>query len=113
MQKRPGIFFLMLFILTAIAGFSARQAWPENTDIHKQDLVIKTFQLPHAELERPQTSTSVFGQSQGNRITNFSIQTTSPVIKIVFDTVTLVNANKKNLPFKEYLFHIYPFHNFW
>jgi len=113
MQKKPGLFFLLLFILTALAGFSAKQTWPENSNVNKQELVIKTFHLPHAELERPQTTTVVSGQVHGNRTVNLSLYTTCPLFKIFFQPATPAQKSKQALSFKEYLFYIYPSHNFW
>jgi len=113
MLKKPGIFFFLLFILTAIAGFSTKQSGAENTNVNKKKLVLKTFHLPHAELERPQTSSVVFGHAQGHRTINFSIHTGYPVLRFFLEAVSKTKTSKKTFPSKEYLYYIYPSHNFW
>lgn len=113
MQKRPGIFFLLLFILTAIAGFSAKQVLPETVGVKKQAIVLKASQLPNAELERPQTFTSAFGQATEKRTISYSILATCPVLHTSFKFIKPAQTGKRGLPFKTYLFFIYPFHNFW
>jgi len=113
MQKKPGRLFLLLFTLTAIAGFSPKYPQPEYTTAGKPAIILKTKQLPNAELERRQPTTAITFLATEKKTSSLFEHNAS----LLYHTVNIISrisaAPEGDLLVKDYLFCIYPTHNFW
>lgn len=111
MQKKAGILFLLAFAAITISGFCT----PVNRSINdrdKQALVFENRELPNAELDRQHSSGFVYSHSaekKASGLTEQPFRFLVPVLK----AVRLAGHFITSFPEKDYLFYIYPTHNFW
>lgn len=111
MQKKAGILFLLAFAAITVSGFCTPVSISvKGTD--KQEFIFKSQELPNAELDRQQSHAVTFSLSAEKRTPGI-IEQSFRYFAPVFRAIPLAAPFITCLPAKDYLFHIYPTHNFW
>ena len=113
MQKKPAIFFLLIGVAIALAGFTIKQTTPAPVYSGPQEQVLQLHKLPNAELERQQSPSCTIGFTAEKRHVSFLEQPRPQVRSHALVNIALLSGGVTASPHKDYLFHIYPTHHFW
>ena len=117
MNRQAGtkIFFTFFFIIVAFFGVKTVSFLPApvTATIKTETLAHQSKQNPHSELEGTHFHFITVGHTliQKNVVPSYQL----PVSVFYNSSVSLANfqIRKLSLLIKDYLFHIYPSHNFW
>ena len=117
MNKQTGakILFAFLFILVACLGIKTVSFVPATivATLKTETLSIQSEKSPHTELEGTHFNLSTTGYTliQKNIVPVYLL----PVSVFYNTSISLANfqIRESSLLIKDYLFHIYPTHNFW
>jgi hypothetical protein len=117
MNRQAGIktLFIFFFIIVAFLGIKTVSFLPASVTatIKTETLAHQSKQNPHSELEGTHFHFITAGHTliQKNVVPFYQL----PVSVFYNSSVSLANfqIRKSSLLIKDYLFHIYPSHNFW
>lgn len=115
LRKRYTRVVLLLFLLAfAGGGQQVLQAAATNQKQEaKGNFVFSGHQLPHDELDKTQLSSWAGAQLQHPRTISSAFVLPAGSLADRFTLSPGIYNRQKNLPVKDYLFHIYPSHHFW
>jgi hypothetical protein len=115
-MRKYFLFISTLFcFLAAVAGTgncNARKTFSSISSIEGNLYSPLSVSYPHTELEVNSHSASINSIGRQQSLQSFTPTAEFPDCYFPF-SILYIKENASNLSFKQYLFHIYPSHNFW
>jgi len=115
MSRQAGtkILFISFFILVASLGIKTVSHVPATIVLKTETFSHQSEKGPHSELEGTHFNLSTTGHTLIQKIVVPPYLLAAPVFHNTCISLENFHIKRSSLLVKDYLFHIYPTHNFW